>query len=315
RQAEQEFVPFAPWDYIRRIERGKPVDPLLLQILPVADEVIHSPGFVRDPLNEFSDCVPIGGDHRNDTADFSAASASSTTRSILTKYAGRALIVLTGTCAIHCRYCFRRHYPYGDIAKSREAWGAALDMAARDPQIRELILSGGDPLTLVDEQLDWFLQQTTKIPQLERIRIHTRLPLVIPQRITTNLCAALENAGLPLAFVWHINHPREIDDLVRAAAARLKAVPNVTQLNQSVLLRGINDSVTTLAALSERLFDMGVVPYYLHQLDRVQGAAHFEVPWETGVSLIHALRAMLPGYLVPRFVIETPGAASKTVLA
>lgn len=311
RRAEQQFGTFVPLAFLQRMQRGNERDPLLLQVLPVSAEHEDHPGFSRDPVREFDlperDHIPTVRSQR--------LAADGPTPGILQKYAGRALLVLSGVCAVHCRYCFRRHFPYESIPKSRSDWMLALNEIAADSSCRELIFSGGDPLTIVDEHLEELIHRAVQIPHLQRLRIHTRLPTVIPQRVTEALCAVLSRAKLPIAFVWHINHPLEIDDAVRAAAARLKRIDNVTQFNQSVLLRGVNDQTATLVDLSERLFDAGVIPYYLHQLDRVHGAAHFEVPIAAGIEIVRAMRSALPGYLVPRYVAEYPGEPSKTVLA
>lgn len=223
------------------------------------------------------------------------------------------LLIASPTCAINCRYCFRRHFPYQENSPSRAQWQATLDYLREDASIHEVILSGGDPLAASDRQLAWLVARLEEIPHLKRLRIHTRLPVVIPARIDEALLDWLGSTRLQKVVVLHANHAQEIDEHVAAACKRLTA-SGVTLLNQSVLLRGVNDSVAALAALSERLFETGVLPYYLHVLDPVSGAAHFDVADEEARSLVEALRDRLPGFLMPRLVREVPGAASKTPL-
>ena len=233
---------------------------------------------------------------------------------LLQKYHGRVLMVTTGACAVHCRYCFRRHFPYAQVPKSPAAWQPAIDQVAADSSVEEVILSGGDPLTLVDDHLAELVDRLARIPHLRRLRVHTRLPVVIPERVTDGLLEAITPARLTPIVVIHANHAAELDQRVADALVRL-AEAGVLLLNQAVLLRGVNDNPDALVALSQRLIDLRVVPYYLHQLDRVAGAAHFEVPVEQGKRLIAALRAHLPGYAVPRYVQEIPGQPNKVVLA
>lgn len=232
---------------------------------------------------------------------------------LLQKYAGRVLLVTTGVCAVHCRYCFRRHYPYGTAPKTLAAWEPALEEIAADESISEVILSGGDPLTLRDSLLAALAERLAEIPHLRRLRVHTRLPLMIPERINDELLEWLRGTRLAPVMVIHANHANELSGEAADAVQRL-VTAGIPTLNQTVLLRGINDDVETLAALSERLLDLGVLPYYLHQLDRVAGALHFEVPIERGLELVAALRARLSGYAVPRYVQERAGEASKTIL-
>ncbi|RMD78922.1 MAG: EF-P beta-lysylation protein EpmB [Gammaproteobacteria bacterium] len=279
-----------PRPYLARMRRGDPADPLLRQVLPSASEGRPVPGFAADPLEE-ARAQPLPG--------------------LLRKYRGRALLVLTGACAVHCRYCFRRHFPYGERALDLEAALAAL---ARDSELEEVILSGGDPLVWDDGRLGALAARLARLPGLRRLRLHTRLPVVLPQRVDEALLAWLEATPLQAVMVIHCNHPREVDAGVRAALGRLRQA-GVTLLNQAVLLRGVNDSVEALAGLSEALFEAGVLPYYLHLLDRVAGAAHFEVPEGEALRLVAGLRARLPGYLVPRLARERPGAPAKEVLA
>jgi len=231
---------------------------------------------------------------------------------LLQKYAGRALLIATGACAINCRYCFRREFPYAEQIGSG-ALSQALDAIAADPGIDEVILSGGDPLSLSDARLRALTDALAKIAHLRRLRVHTRLPVVLPSRVDAGLLQWLRELPWPVAMVLHSNHANEIDASVLAACAQLRAA-GVTLLNQSVLLRGVNDSVAALAQLSQRLFEAGVVPYYLHLLDRVRGAAHFDVPEATARQLVGELAAGLSGYLVPKLVREVPGGPAKIPL-
>jgi EF-P beta-lysylation protein EpmB len=284
-----EFPLFAPRPYVQRIRPGDESDPLLRQILPLPDEAVPAPGFVADPVGDLE---------------------AQTHPGVLRKYAGRALLIASGACAVHCRYCFRRHFPYADTPRSSAHWQAALSQLAEDPTLDELILSGGDPLTLHDDLLGQLVEQAAAMPQLRRLRIHTRLPVVIPQRVTDGLLRLLRAARFNTLVVLHINHAREIDADVASALMALRS-SGAWLLNQSVLLRGVNDDLDSLIALSEALVQLQIVPYYLHQLDRVAGAAHFEVPVEQGRQLVAQLQAALPGYAVPRYVQDRPGTASK----
>lgn len=281
-----------PEAYLARIEPNNPADPLLLQVLPVSEETLTPKGYVLDPLEE--------AEHRP-------------AKGLIHKYAGRVLLIASPNCAINCRYCFRRHFPYSDNAPSRAQWQEALDYIRNDASIHEAILSGGDPLAASDRQLAWLVAQLESIPHLKRLRIHTRLPVVIPDRVDDALLGWLAATRLQKVVVLHINHANEIDQPVVDACARLKHA-GVTLLNQSVLLKGVNDNVPTLATLSERLFEAGVLPYYLHVFDPVQGAAHFDVPDEYAQALVKQLLDHLPGFLMPRLVREVPGRASKTPL-
>jgi len=293
RAAAARFPLRVPEPWLARIRPGDPRDPLLLQVLPLgAERAPQPPRFRRDPLGE---------------RDALAA------RGLVRKYRSRALLVATGACAIHCRYCFRRHFPYGEGACGSR-WEEALAWLARHPEVDEVILSGGDPLALPDATLAALADALEAVPHLRRLRIHTRLPVAIPARVDEGLAAWLGGLRrLQAVVVVHVNHAREIDGEVAGALARLRAL-GVTLLNQSVLLRGVNDDAATLAALSERLFEAGVLPYYLHLLDPVEGAAHFEVPEDEARALHAALAAALPGYLVPRLAREEPGAPAKTLL-
>jgi len=290
--ASEGFPVFAPASYIDRMQRGRLDDPLLRQVLPIAEELETPTGFSVDPLDESSAKQQPG---------------------LLQKYRGRVLLITTGLCAIHCRYCFRRHFPYDEAPRSLEQWQPALNEIAADSSIKEVILSGGDPLSLTDRKLAWLVEQLDQIPHLRRLRVHTRLPIVIPSRVTSDLCDWLSGTRLATYFVLHANHANELNDEVWQSIEKLRAC-GANLLNQAVLLRGVNDSEEALVRLCESLSDHGVLPYYLHQLDRVQGAAHFEVPIERGKQLIAALRERLPGYAVPRYVQEIGGEPNKTLL-
>jgi EF-P beta-lysylation protein EpmB len=291
--AAKSFQLFAPWPFVRRMTKGDPDDPLLRQVLPLGDELDRQPGFTADPVGD---------------------QAAQLTPGFLQKYQGRVLLVASAACAVHCRYCFRRHYPYAATPKSPDDWEPALRRIAADPTIEEVILSGGDPLMLADHQLEKLACRAAQIQHVRRLRIHTRLPIVIPQRVTAELLAWLRGTRLTPIVVVHVNHPREIDQETAVALSRLVDA-GIVVLNQSVLLRGVNDNAATLIDLSRLLMDLRVMPYYLHQLDRVAGAAHFEVPISRGLELIAAMRKALPGYGVPRYVQEVAGEAHKQVLA
>jgi len=272
---------------------GDPHDPLLRQVLATADEDHSPPGFGDDPVGDEEATLSPG---------------------LIRKYRSRALLITTGACAIHCRYCFRRHFPYHSAPKSVDDWQAALDEVAEDEQIDEVILSGGDPLTLVDSTLAGLAERIARIDHVQRLRIHTRLPIVIPQRVTTELLNWLRATPLATIMIVHANHPSEIDDDVAQSLAKFVDA-GIPVLNQSVLLRGVNDDIDALVGLSRRLVNLRVMPYYLHQLDRVRGAAHFEVPLARGMKLVEDMRQHLPGYAVPRFVREIAGERSKRLLA
>lgn len=290
--AAGQFPLRVPRGFVARMRPGDPQDPLLRQVLPVDDEDRVVPGFGLDAVG---DRAARGG------------------TGVIHKYQGRALLVATGSCAVHCRYCFRRHFPYGEETAAANQWREALDYLAADASISEVLLSGGDPLSLSTPKLAEFTDALAAFPHVRRLRLHTRLPVVLPERVDAELLDWL--AGLPqqVVVVIHANHGNEIDAGVGAALAGLHRA-GATLLNQAVLLRGVNDSVEALAGLSERLFEAGVLPYYLHQLDRVAGSAHFEVPEDRSRQLHAALAARLPGYLVPRLVREVAGAAAKLTL-
>jgi EF-P beta-lysylation protein EpmB len=280
-----------PRGYVARMHRGDPSDPLLLQVLPQAAELIERAGFCADPLAE---------------------AASRRAAGLLHKYAGRALLLTTGACAVHCRYCFRREYPYED---SQGPWlTEALAVLAADSSIEEIILSGGDPLTLGTPRLQRLTEALRGIAHLRRLRIHTRTPIVLPERVDAALCEWLESLPWPVVVVLHANHAQELDGSVRAAMRRLRGA-GVTLLNQAVLLARVNDSRAALKELSEALWDAGILPYYLHLLDPVRGTAHFEVDEPRARELMGQLAACLPGYLVPRLVRESAGEGAKRVIA
>jgi EF-P beta-lysylation protein EpmB len=291
--ASGSFRVFAPRGYVAKMVPGDPHDPLLLQVLPRAEESGDANGFVNDPVGDLAASLAPG---------------------LIHKYAGRVLLVTTGVCAIHCRYCFRRHFPYETAPRTLDAWRPALQKMAADSSVEEVILSGGDPLTLVDSLLGQLVAELERIPHLKRLRVHTRLPVVIPERVTDELLAWLTGSRLSPIVVIHANHPREVGGDVATALSKLVRA-GVPVLNQSVLLRGVNDDVEPLAELSRALVNLQVMPYYLHQLDRVAGAEHFEVPIDRGLALIEQLRARLPGYAVPRYVQEIAGESNKRVLA
>ena len=291
-ESARQFRLFVPRGFLSRMQPGDPLDPLLRQVLPLVEETVEVPGFSVDPV-------------RDDLAERQPG--------LLHKYDGRVLLVTTGTCAIHCRYCFRRHFPYDEAPRSLADWQPAIDEIASDETVREVILSGGDPLTLVDSTLATLVDRIGQIPHLRRLRFHTRLPIVIPERVTGELVDLVRGSRLTPIIVLHANHANELDAHVADAITRLRDA-GILLLNQAVLLAGINDSVEAQAALSERLVDLRVVPYYLHQLDRVAGAAHFEVPLDKGRQIIRELRDRLPGYAVPRYVAEVPGDGSKSII-
>lgn len=281
-----------PQPYLDRIEYGNAQDPLLRQVLPLVAEGQMVSGFVRDPLGE---------------------KAATPTPGLIQKYRSRALLMITGQCAINCRYCFRRHFPYDEHRLSPEERAQAIELLHNAPEVNEVIFSGGDPLVANDRLLSRWADELASIPHLKRLRIHTRLPVVIPQRIDSALLEWLARSRLQKVIVLHINHPNEIDRSVEEALARLKST-GATLLNQSVILKGVNDNVDTLTHLSEALFEAGVLPYYLHAFDPVEGAHHFEVSDNDARKLMRGLLDRLPGFLVPRLVREVPGKASKIPL-
>lgn len=282
----------APRPYLDRIVKGDRHDPLLRQILPLGEELVLTPGYSADPLQE---------------AD------SNPTQGLVHKYHGRVLLIAAPNCAINCRYCFRREFPYEDNNPSRQQWQQVFAQLRADSSIREVIFSGGDPLANSDRQLQWMVDQLAEIPHIHRLRVHTRLPIVIPQRITEETLRWLADSRLQSVMVLHTNHPNEVDAQVIDTIARLRRA-GVTVLNQAVLLKGVNDDLEIQVALSETLFAAGVLPYYLHLLDKVQGAAHFEVADADAIRLHQHMQARLPGFLVPKLTREEPGALNKTLI-
>jgi EF-P beta-lysylation protein EpmB len=283
-----------PVSFLRRIRPGDPDDPLLRQVLPVQEELAPAePGYVPDPLGEAAALRAPG---------------------LLHKYHGRALLITTAACAIHCRYCFRREFPYAGQPGEGPRFRAALDAIASDESLEEVILSGGDPLSLSNERLADLTQSLSAIAHVRRLRVHTRTPIALPARVDDGLLAWLRALTRPMTVVLHANHPQEIDAEVAGACGRLRET-GVTLLNQTVLLKGVNDDAAVLAQLSQRLFEVGVLPYYLHLLDHVRGAQHFAVSERRARRIAGELAARLPGYLVPRLAREQAGATAKVVLA
>jgi EF-P beta-lysylation protein EpmB len=291
--AARSFGLLVPREYADRMVPGDPNDPLLRQVLPLGAETLEAEGFSYDPVGDV---------------------AARSTPGLLQKYSGRALLVVTGGCPVHCRYCFRRHYPYAGEPHTPEAWLPALEALAGDPEIHEVILSGGDPLVLSDSRLADLAGRLAEIGSLRRLRVHSRMPVMIPTRVNDQLLGWLAGTRLRPMMVLHANHPAEIGAEVEAAVGTLLAA-GVAVLNQAVLLKGVNDDLEVQVALWEQLADLGVGAYYLHQLDRVRGASHFEVRAETGRKLHRGLRARLPGHAVPRYVQEVAGEPFKVTLA
>lgn len=288
----QDFPLKVPRAFVAKMRKGDLNDPLLLQVLPSAKELDTVAGYTNDPLKEV-DTNPLSG--------------------LIHKYNGRVLLIISGNCAVNCRYCFRRHFPYSENRPGKEDWQAVIDYIQSDNTIHEVIFSGGDPLSASDKQLSWLASQINRIAHVQRLRIHTRLPIVLPDRITQTCIDWLVQPDLQTIVVLHANHANEIDGAIEEMVNKLRAV-NITMLNQSVLLKGVNDSVASLKALSEKLFAAGILPYYLHLLDSVAGAAHFHVPQKMAVELYRSLQACLPGYMVPKLVKEVPAAQSKTLV-
>jgi EF-P beta-lysylation protein EpmB len=284
RRFNRDFPLRVPRGFVARMEAGNIHDPLLRQVLPLPEEDRQHTDFLPDPLHE-ANAMPVPG--------------------LLHKYRGRALLTLTGACAIHCRYCFRRHFPYAAANPLSGNLARAIGYLAAHTEIRELILSGGDPLTLSDSRLAALTRELAGITHLQTLRLHTRLPVVLPERVDGRLLAWLGGQPQRVVIVIHCNHPNEIDASVVRALRKL-AQAGALLLNQSVLLKGVNNAADTLIRLSETLLAAGVLPYYLHQLDRVQGAAHFEVSDSAAHALVNSMHAALPGYLVPRLVRELP---------
>lgn len=288
----RRLFPFrVPRAFAARMLPGDPDDPLLRQVITAREEFDLAPGFSTDPLDEQHSVVP----------------------GLLYKYQNRALMMVKGGCAVNCRYCFRRHFPYQEHQGNKTNWLRAVAYIRQHHELNEIILSGGDPLMAKDHELDELICLLEEIPHLTTLRIHSRLPVVIPARITARLCQRLAGCRLKVVLVTHINHAREIDAALCDSMTRLRNA-RVTLLNQSVLLRGVNDNADTLAALSEALFAAGILPYYLHVLDRVQGAAHFMVEDTQAREIMRQLLEKVSGYLVPRLAREIGGERSKTPL-
>lgn len=290
RRGDQLFRLRVPRGFVARMKPGDPEDPLLRQVLPLDAETVDTPGFMEDPVGD--------GPSRGATG-------------VLHKYHGRVLLIGTGTCAVNCRYCFRRHFPYAEETAARGRWHEAAEYIAADASIREVILSGGDPLMLGTPKLAELTRQLEAIPHVRRLRVHSRIPVVLPERVDDELRKWLSSTRLQTVLVIHANHAAELDASVDRALAGVSAT-GTTLLNQAVLLRGVNDSPEALEALGERLFRAGVLPYYLHLLDRVRGAAHFQVPEAEASRMYRRLRARASGFLVPRLVREIPGTPYKT---
>ncbi|MDO9160809.1 MAG: EF-P beta-lysylation protein EpmB [Methylococcaceae bacterium] len=290
--AATNFPIRVPLSFAACMEKGNPDDPLLKQVLPTQEELIAYPGFNNDPVGDLQATAQTG---------------------VIHKYHGRVLLINTGSCAINCRYCFRRNFPYSELQLSKQSELAAINYIRQDRSLSEVILSGGDPLLLSDARLAKLLEQIDDIEHIKRIRVHSRLPIVLPARITDEFIKTLQKSSKQIVMVVHCNHANEINDRVITAFNTLKA-HGITLFNQSVLLKDVNDRVDTLCALSEKLFHHGVIPYYLHLLDKAAGTGHFEAPETQAIKLINEVQATLPGYLVPKLVKEVAGQRSKQVV-
>jgi len=290
--AATNFPIRVPLSFAACMEKGNPDDPLLKQVLPTQEELIAYPGFNNDPVGDLKATAQTG---------------------VIHKYHGRVLLINTGSCAINCRYCFRRNFPYAELQLSKQSELAAINYIRQDRSLSEVILSGGDPLLLNDARLAKLLEQLDDIEHIKRIRIHSRLPIVLPARITDEFIKTLQKSSKQIVIVVHCNHANEINNRVISAFNTLKA-HGITLFNQSVLLKGVNDQVDTLCALSEKLFHHGVIPYYLHLLDKAAGTGHFEISETQAVELIKEVQATLPGYLVPKLVKEVAGQNSKQIV-
>ena len=288
-KARKLFPVRVPVSFIKRMKKGDINDPLLKQVMPLSDEFVVTPGYSTDPLKEH-DTVAEG---------------------LLHKYSNRVLMIVKSGCAINCRYCFRRHFPYQDNSPNKKRWQAALDYIENNQSIDEVIFSGGDPLMASDEHLTWLVQQIEAIAHVKRLRIHTRLPVVMPSRVTETLASMLKQSRLKATFVLHVNHPNELNEEFSEAIEPLRAA-RIPLFNQSVLLNGINNDAKVLVALSEQLFDIGIQPYYLHLFDPVQGVAHFDVDEQQAKDIATEMMANLSGFLMPRLVREIAGEANKT---
>lgn len=291
--AAEQFGLKVPLSFVNRMQRGDINDPLLRQVMPLAKELETHPDFSTDPVGDALSKAEAG---------------------IIQKYKHRALLISTGACAVHCRYCFRRHFPYSDELAAKGRWKTSLDWLSQQTDIQEVILSGGDPLSLTDAKLLPLMEGLADIPHIHTLRIHSRQPVVLPDRVTPSLINTLKKSRKKIIVVIHANHPNELDDSV-AAGLNSFSQAGFQLLNQAVLLAGINDQAETLTELSRRLFAANVLPYYLHLLDKVKGAAHFDVPEAQAIQLHQAITAELPGYLVPRLVKEQAGEQSKTLVS
>lgn len=287
--ASKDFPLRVPLSFAASMQKGDPNDPLLRQVLPIEDELILYPGFSNDPVGDLPSATQIG---------------------VLHKYQGRVLFINTGSCAINCRYCFRRNFPYSDLQLSKQHENAGIHYINEHPDVSEVILSGGDPLLLSDSRLAKLIQELSAIEHLKRIRIHSRLPIVLPARITDEFINTLCNSSKQIVMVIHCNHANELNSRV-IEAFKLLQNRNIILFNQSVLLKGVNDNLTVLSELSEQLFSLGIIPYYLHLLDKATGTGHFDVPKAYALQLLEQLQNTLPGYLVPKLVTEQAGALSK----
>lgn len=288
--ARKLFPMRVPMPFVQKMKKNDAKDPLFLQAMSAADEFINMDGFSRDPLEEQHSAAP----------------------NILHKYHNRLLLMVKNSCAINCRYCFRRHFPYEQNPGNKAVWRKALDYIAAHPEIEEVIFSGGDPLMAKDHELTWLIKNLENIPHLSRLRIHTRLPVVIPQRITVELCDLLRNSRFQTVMVTHVNHANEIDDMFARAMSKLQSAGTVL-LNQSVLLKNVNDNAMILKQLSDKLFSVGILPYYLHLLDKVEGASHFYISDESAVGIYKELQSITSGYLVPKLAREIAKEPNKTL--
>lgn len=290
--AEKQFASRIPLSFAQRMQKANPCDPLLLQVLAVHQELDERLGYDLDPLQE-TQANPLKG--------------------LIHKYHGRVLLTLTGACAVNCRYCFRRHFAYQENNPGRQGWGPVIDYLKKDSSITEIILSGGDPLLASNGVLKQLIKQLEEIPHVHTLRIHSRIPIVFPERIDEELVSLLGDITLNKVMVLHCNHAQELDDEVKKVCGLLKNA-GFHLLNQSVLLAGINDDAECLSRLSQTLFSYGVLPYYLHLLDKVKGAAHFDLPLDRAKAIYAHLQSVLPGYLVPRLVCEEAGQLNKTLI-
>ncbi|ABN73776.1 EF-P beta-lysylation protein EpmB [Actinobacillus pleuropneumoniae] len=289
--ARKLFALRVPRAFAAKMQKGDKNDPLFLQAMSAAAEFLQAEGFVKDPLEEQHSPAP----------------------NILHKYHNRLLFMIKNSCAINCRYCFRRHFPYDDVKSGKAVWQQGLDYIAAHTELEEVIFSGGDPLMAKDSELDWLISALEQIPHIKTLRIHTRLPVVIPSRITEQLCDRLSKSRLKVVMVTHINHPNEVDEVLADKLNQLRQA-KVVLLNQSVLLKGVNDNAQTLKVLSDKLFDSGVLPYYLHLLDRVEGASHFFIEDQQAAEIYKELQRISSGYLVPKLAREIAREPNKTLM-